>query len=392
MWSVALELSSLVQGSLEFGGSISALQNLALNPAPQAILLLCLRRLGDVLLVTPLLRSMRRAWPDAQIDAAVYAGTAAALEGNPDVSRVIRLSARTRWSEIAPLRRRYDLAVCTTYNDRPHLIALWAARRRVAVMPGPGEPGRWWKQALAQGQAPCDSLDTHTVVQYLQLADALGIARSYDVVPPRPPAGAADPLARLLPGRTRPYAVVHPAPMFTYKQWSLAAWRELLAWLVERVDVVVTGGPAAAERAYVAQVLEGAASGCIVDASGQLSLAELTPLIERAQVFIGPDTSVTHLAAATGTPTVTLFGPSNPVAWGPWPQGFAQAVRSPWTRTAPLQQRGNVWIVQGITHCVPCLGEGCERKLTSRSECLDQLPASRVIAVLAQLSQLRVRA
>ena len=63
-------------------------------PAKPRILVVSLRRLGDVLLTTPLIRSMRRAWPDAAIDVLVFAGTAGIVEGNPDIDRVIAMPAR----------------------------------------------------------------------------------------------------------------------------------------------------------------------------------------------------------------------------------------------------------------------------------------------------------
>jgi heptosyltransferase-3 len=120
----------------------------------------------------------------------------------------------------------------------------------------------------------------------------------------------------------------------------------------------------------------------VVRLAGTLRFSELTPLIEGAQVYVGPDTGVTHLAAATGVATVALFGPMNPALWGPWPRGGAVDARTPWREQAPLQQRANVWILSGLNHCVPCQLEGCDRHRDSRADCLDQLPASRVIAVV----------
>ena len=56
-------------------------------------------------------------------------------------------------------------------------------------------------------------------------------------------------------------------------------------------------------------------------ADGILTWAELAGLIAAAKVYVGPDTSVTHLAAATGAMTVALYGPTDPRRWGPWPLG-----------------------------------------------------------------------
>jgi ADP-heptose:LPS heptosyltransferase len=74
----------------------------------------------------------------------------------------------------------------------------------------------------------------------------------------------------------QPYAVIHAAPIFTYKRWTT---------------------------------------------DGKLEWPELTAIVGAALVYIGPDTAITHLAAATGTPTVSLYGPTDPRIWGPWPVG-----------------------------------------------------------------------
>ncbi|HUP91424.1 MAG TPA: glycosyltransferase family 9 protein [Solimonas sp.] len=357
----------------------------------RSILVICTRRIGDVLLATPLIRSLRLAYPQAAIDVLLNRASAVALEGNPDVCRRMVLSEPPQrgesWTVLRETLRRYELGVCTLASDRPHLMAFLAASRRVGVVPPPGEPGAAWKRWLCQASTELDLQASHTVVQYLRLADCLGIARHPNVVPPRP---AEESAIESLLGKDWArggYAVLHPAPMFRYKAWTLEGWQGLIRWLTQGgLRVIVTGGPAPAEREYVARVTAdlGLPAGAVTSVAGHLPFAALTPLIERAALFVGPDTSVTHLAAATGCPTVALFGPSSPVAWGPWPQGYDGDQGSPWVLTAPLQHRGNVWIVQGITHCVPCLLEGCERRIDSRADCLDLLPLQRVVPVVEQ--------
>lgn len=357
---------------------------------PRRILVICLRRLGDVLLATPLIRSLRQAWPEAVIDALVFSSTAAALEGNPDLNQVIawpaRAGIRASWRLAWPLRRRYELACAVTASDRAQALAAWTAARRVVMVQT--EFPRPWLNPL---RIPYEPERFHTVTQGLRLATALGIAAQPRLVPPR--AATTARLEALL-GRswhTRRYAVIHPAPMYRYKAWTLDGWRRLVAAQLERgLQVVLSGGPAADERALVSALVASlsAHAGSVHSVAGLLTLAELTPLLELAAVFIGPDTSVTHLAAACGTPTVALFGPSSPVAWGPWPQGWNGDAPSPWQLRAPLQRVGNVTIVQG-THdrfeqCIPCLQEGCERHLDSGSDCLELLAPERVLAAVDQ--------
>ena len=116
----------------------------------------------------------------------------------------------------------------------------------------------------------------------------------------------------------------------------------------------------------------------------QLPWPQLVALLSRARLYIGPDTSVTHLAAATGCPTVTLFGPTDPRIWGPWPVG---GLAEPWSASGSIQRRGNVWLIQNPLPCMPCMLEGCERHIASRSTCLDELAPEQALAAVDQALQ-----
>ena len=146
------------------------------------------------------------------------------------------------------------------------------------------------------------------------------------------------------------------------------------------LTVIATGGPAQSEREYLDDVWSG--DGAAVQRiDGQLDWPQLAELLAKARVYVGPDTSVTHLAAATGCPTVALYGPTDPRLWGPWPSGGLDTM---WAATGTIQRRGNVWLVQNALPCMPCQLEGCERRLDSYSCCLDELPSTQVIAAVDQ--------
>ena len=379
----------------------TSLQHFCMPQAPRRVLVVCLRRLGDVLLTTPLIRSLRRAWPKACIEVLVYESAAAILQGNPDIDRVIvepQEGARVAKLKLAfGLLRRYDLAISTLYNDRPHAYALLASRRRVNVVPPMASPGAAWKRRLSSGWSELALGAHHAVDEYLRLADVLGIERVAEVVPPSTDDTTA--LEGLLGAGWRevPTVVVHPVPLYRYKSWADAGWQAAIEHLVltHGLRVVVSGGPGDVERERVAAIVRGltaAAAPRVVDAAGRLALAELAVLLRGARAYLGPDTAITHLAAACGTPTVALFGPSHPVAWGPWPPGTAATAGSPWRLKSPLQRSGSVWLLQGEGDCVPCLQEGCERHLASRADCLDELAARRVCNALDEaLAPRRVR-
>jgi heptosyltransferase-3 len=346
---------------------------LRLPPAPK-ILVVALRRLGDVLLTTPLIRSLRLAWPDAGIDALVFADTAGILDGNPDLNGVVAMPPRPTAGQslalAARLRRRYDLAISTQCGDRPSFFAYVAGRQRV----GPVEANLNGRiKAMAYARSMPYAPGVHRVEEMLRLADTLGIARAPAVVAPRP---------RPVDDLPADYAVIHAAPMFRYKQWTMEGWRALAAALSKRgLAVIATGGPAKAERSYLDATWAGAP---VRRLDGRLDWPQLAALLAKARVYVGPDTSVTHLAAAAGCPTFALYGPTDPRLWGPWPAG---GLGEMWAAAGSVQRRGNVWLVQHPLPCVPCQLEGCERRIGSYSACLDELSAEHVIGVVDEALQ-----
>src|SRR6185436_13294414 len=126
-------------------------------------------------------------------------------------------------------------------------------------------------------------------------------------------------------GRLPSYAALHVHPKFNYKMWHADGWVGLSQWLAgQGMTTVLTGGPEPGEMEF--------------------------------------------------TTAVAMYGPSNPVKWGPWPRDFTGA-SSPWRRVG-VQACGNVLLVQGAGACVPCMREGCDQHVASYSDCLRQMPLS----------------
>lgn len=352
---------------------------------PRRVLVVVTRRIGDVLLATPLIRSLQRAWPQARIDALVFAGTEGALAANPDVQRVITIAERSSsWQHLALLARiarRYDIALSLVPSDRPTLYAAIAGRWRAGLVVD--SPPQRWKKWLLNRWAAFDNLNMHTVLMHLKLAALLDIPPCHEVVAARHAADESHVNALLAAhGNNRPFAVLHLYPKFNYKMWRDEAWLDCARWLAARgLALVLTGSTDQLERAYVGRLA--AAMPGAIDLAGQLTLAQAACLIARAQLYVGPDTALTHMAAALGVPTIALYGPTDPVKWGPWPRHYT-GPENPWRRVGS-QARGNVRLIQGVQACAPCLKEGCDRHVASFSDCLLELPASRVIAAAESL-------
>ena len=355
---------------------------------PRSVLIIVARRLGDVLLATPLVRSVKRAWPDAAVDVLVFEGTQSVLAANPDVRRVLTVRERPGLVEhlgfMLRLLRRYDMALSTQYGDRPTFYAFLAGRWRAGLLMNTRKER--WKQPLLHAWAPFDNWGTHTVLMNLALAGLIGVDPQRDVIVSSSRDDAAHVDALLGTDLRGPLAVLHPYPKFNYKMWHRAGWIEVAAWLAARGHrVVLSGGPDAEEIAYATDLARELPPGTM-NLAGRLSLGEAACLLSRAAVFLGPDTALTHMAAALGVPTVAFYGPTDPVKWGPWPKGHASGA-NPWRRLGS-QAAGNVALVQGNAPCAPCHKEGCERNVGSFSDCLLALPAAAMIAAIRQVTNL----
>ncbi len=341
-------------------------------PARPKILVITLRRLGDVLMSTPLIRTLRRRWPEATLDALLFNGSDRILKGNPDLNDIVTVPQRPSFGETLALAkrlgRRYDLAISTQSGDRPTFYALLAARRRVGLIPT-HRSGNWWKRRALEIAVPLGH-DCHRYEEMQALARAMGLALWPSTVCPQ--GSSAEPVAPR--GR---YAVLHATPFERYRRWTEQGWRDLARGLRERgLAIVATEGRDPAEQAYVDSIF---GSLDVIRERARLDWAGLAALLKGAAVYVGPDTSMTHLAAASGCPTIALHGSTNPQRTGAWPAGGFDKM---WDPAGTIQNRGNVWVVQNPLPCLPCEELGCERHLGSYSRCLDELSASQVLAAV----------
>ncbi|MDM8546146.1 putative lipopolysaccharide heptosyltransferase III [Candidatus Venteria ishoeyi] len=356
--------------------------------AAAKILIISTRQIGDVLLTTPLIHSVSRAYPKARIDMLVFTAKGSILSGNPDIQALIEVPERPKWRDwlrvIRRLWRHYDLAISTLSGDRPTLYAWLAAPLRIGLLP-PKTRQSYWKYLIYQGWAVLDDKNTPTVLQNLQLAEVLGIQQHPRVIVPCQPDDNNRLTQQLDFNWQRDnFVVLHLTPMWRYKRWPLPAWSELARVLQKKgLEIVLTGGSDSKEQAYLQDFMN-LYAGKVHNLAGKLSFSAVALLIKHARLYVGPDTAVTHLAAATGTPSIALFGPTNPVKWAPFPL-LKDLAYQPFQRCSLLQQQGNVYLLQGEGDCVPCHQEGCDRHRESDSRCLQEMPAQRVINIVEQI-------
>ncbi|MDE2423262.1 MAG: glycosyltransferase family 9 protein [Betaproteobacteria bacterium] len=345
-------------------------------PKPQKkYLIICTLRLGDILLSTPIAHSIRAHDPDAQIDYLVLKGNEGILEGNTDINTVMALPHRTsffnRLKEYISLWNKYDIALSPVSSDRARLYGYITAKKFYGFY---NEHTAKISKALLTDGFLFDDLNTHTVIHGQKLLEFLKIKSTNIVVPP------FKEIDLNKWGINKPYAVIHPYPKFNYKMWDKQKWTELIKFILNKnIQVVLTGGKEEDELQYCKEIVD--ATQCI-SLAGKINLGEVGALIKKAEFFVGPDTGVTHIAAATGVKTIALFGPSNPIKWGPWPINFINNENSAWPLKVINNKINNIYLIQGEKFCVPCMQEGCNNNLLSYSDCLQNLDTNKVLLAI----------
>ena len=204
-------------------------------------------------------------------------------------------------------------------GDRPTLFAFFAGRRRVGSLIDLRK--HWWKCTLLPAGVPFDGQNTQTVLMHLALLRVIGVAPVREVTPaftPQDETPQPRPCFRSSRARRSPRCI-RIRNSVTRCGTSRAGPSSERGWRTRGCASSLPGGRYRGTR-YAGRIA--CAIDDALDLSGQLSLGTLAAVLSQATLYVGPDTAVTHAAAALGTPTIALYGPSDPVKWGPWPAGY----------------------------------------------------------------------
>lgn len=312
--------------------------------------------IGDTLMTTPLVRAVRKTYPECHLVFLCSATALAVVRNNPHLDRVIPIRYRhlPGWLSFEKLRiehslRELDLDWAVVLESHPSLIDLArkaGARRIIAYTAA--DQGDGFEAARFDPQK-------HSIENHLQAASPLGLRpdglqmelnnepKTNEIVARRlEMAGVSG--SDLLVGVHAGWGGRARKPQQTrLRSWPPDRFAEIIRWLVKErgARVVLTGS--AADRRLV-QYIARAAEVPSIDMAGRLSLAELAALIRRLNVYLTVDSGPAHMAAAVGTSLVTLWGPGI----------FEQ--------TAPLSPRNPPRILYHRVPCAPCYGTAAMKK------------------------------
>jgi len=308
------------------------------------ILLIQLKRIGDLILTTPAIAAVRAKYPRANISLIVSASTRELLPAIRGVDRTFiargKIGDAAAWFTVA--RRKYEYCVDFTRNDRSAFLTLLSGARQRITTDHPKQ--RVKIRALSYNelvQTPIRLM--HTVDYHLALLAPLGIRDAPQTVQLDLPASAMAHAERVLADAKvcGEFLLLHPGSARAEKFWEADRWAALIAFAAgQHLTCVLTGGSSPLEKAHIAQI-KAHAREPLIDLSARLDLLTLAALIKRARLITTVDSAPMHLAAATQTPQAVLFGPTNPLHWRP---RFAPAIilqagqRAPLTEFSPDQK------------------------------------------------------
>lgn len=279
---------------------------------------------GDIVMASPMIRTLRRGFPDARIVWLAEPAMADLLH-HPELDGVIFWD-KARWrrlwkkgrlgallQEIRSLRRklrseRFDLALDAQGLLRSRALAwLSGAARRVGF--DSREPGRFLMTEIIPRGPGAEKMSS----EYRHMMTTLGLPIDGFFPELAVKADDADAMADRLRsfGINEKYAVICPFTTRPQKHWFADRWTELAQKVPKRMGlpVVMLGGP---NDVPAARSIAKSAGNGLCDMAGQTTLGQSMAALQKAGLIIGVDTGLTHMGTAFGRPTVALFGATRP--------------------------------------------------------------------------------
>ncbi|MFL5556078.1 MAG: glycosyltransferase family 9 protein [Gemmatimonadaceae bacterium] len=285
------------------------------------ILIVRLGALGDIVHAVPAAAALRHAFPDARIDWLVEARHRAMVDLVSGIDRAVVLERASiaAWIDVARRMRevRYDIAIDFQGLMKSAVLARASGARRVIglsiwhLREKGARPfySETYRHTLTE---PAD----HIVRRNLALLRSVGVNDLTIRFPLADIRSAALDEIHAALGGEHPFALINPGAAWPNKRWPPERFGEIAAFLrdIRGLPSFVLWGPG--EEGLAGAVVE--RSNGAARAAPPTRLADLVALSRAASLMVSGDTGPLHIAAAVGTPTVSLFGPTDPQRNGSW--------------------------------------------------------------------------
>lgn len=287
------------------------------------ILVVRLRSIGDTVLATPSLIALRRFLPEAQIDILLEDWVAPVLEGFDAIDNVLTITKKKQKSRFraAQIIRRQNYDVAFNFHGgttATFFVRVSGAKYRVGF-----SNYRFpflYTHLLSSASDFWQKEHTHSAEQQLALLGFVGVAvenppKSHLNITEKARDSVKKKLGSILPVPDSKIALIHPVAAFETKQWATENFARVANYLNEK-GLQAVAVAARQEREILENLRQ--LSAAPVTIFDDLTLPEVAALAASAEIFVGNDSGIAHIAAAVGTPGVVIFGSSNINHWRPW--------------------------------------------------------------------------
>jgi predicted lipopolysaccharide heptosyltransferase III len=285
------------------------------------ILLIQLKRIGDLILTTPAIAALREKFPEATLSLVVSPAVEGLLPAISGVDKVfvVRGKADDAFDWIALAWGKFDYCLDFTRNDRSSFLTLLSRARKRITSDHPNLRTKIRARSYNEFvESPVRFL--HTVDYHLALLQPLGIHDASRAIRLDLPDSTVEKAEQLLAAAQAgdEFMILHPGSARAEKFWEADRWAKLIEYCVQerQMKCVLTGGRSPMERTQIATIKSSTRSD-VIDLSGKTDLLTLAALVRKARLLITVDSAPMHFAAAWETPQVVLFGPTNPFHWHP---------------------------------------------------------------------------
>lgn len=296
------------------------------------ILVIKLRHHGDMLLLTPVINSLRQCYSDASIDVLLYEETKDILSANTAIQKIYGIQRhrkqgglikhiRSEWQLLHTLRQRhYQLVLNLADQWHSAIISAFTGAKTRIGFDFSKRRGLLWKHCHTQLVSTEKHQHQHTVEQNLSILTPLALTcHNTTVTMSYTRQDQQHCQQRLPPGWQDNYIVIQPTSRWYFKSWPESQVSEVIDALCNKeYNIVLSAGSDEQENRMIHNIMTQVSQTRLISVAGELTLRQLAALIDNARLFIGVDSVPMHMAAALKTPSVVLFGPSKRTFWHPW--------------------------------------------------------------------------
>ncbi|HAK89078.1 MAG TPA: hypothetical protein DHV16_10720 [Nitrospiraceae bacterium] len=265
-------------------------------------------RLGDVIMSLPVFKAIKNRYPDSEVSVTVRSSFAEILEDNPYVDKVIPYygkSASNLKLIKSLVKERYDVCINLCEGKLNGIVYAACIPRRIGYLQ---------RHKYRDGFFLTDPVEWNgefkgITAMFLKLLEPIGISGADDKPEMHPQAEDIASVADLLPKAEGLKIIIHPGTRKSTKEWPY--YRELIEGLIEQFDAFIIISGDSSEVSLINKILDGLDNKNILNLAGKTALKQLAAVCAVADIAIGNDSGVLHIARAVKTPTITIFGPED---------------------------------------------------------------------------------